>query len=184
MKKRKLNRLQGYDYSRDGYYFVTVCTYNRFEWFGKIENKEMQSNKYAGVIWACWHDLPNHYQNVRLDEFVVMPNHIHGIIIIDNVGNGFKPFPTIGRSVNAPKNHGLSEIMRGFKTFSSRKINEMTINDGKFRWQKSFHDRIIRGEQSLDRIRAYIHNNPLQWPDDAENPAGNNRGRSLQLGDL
>jgi REP element-mobilizing transposase RayT len=96
-----------------------------------------------------------------------MPNHVHGIIVIDNenvVGNGLKPFPT----------HGLSEIIRGFKTFSSRKINEEIEIDNKFQWQKSFYDHIIRDERSLDLIREYVQNNPLRWDLDRENPLSNN----------
>ncbi len=135
---------------------------NRTERFGRIENDKMTPNEYGNIVSSCWDDLPNHYANVKLDEFVVMPNHVHGIVVIENyVGNGFKPFPT---------QHGLSEIMRGFKTFSSRRINE-TINNGvKFHWQKSFYDKIIRDEKSLDDIRKYIRGNPLKWEFDSENP--------------
>ena len=82
-------------------------------------------------------------------------------MIENNVGNGLKPFPT---------RHGLSEIMRGFKTFSSRRINEAINNGTKFRWQKSFYDHIIRDEKSLNDVRAYIMENPLKWEFDKENP--------------
>ena len=157
-----MTRLRGYDYARGGYYFVTVCTHNRAEWFGRIENGNMTPNEYGNIVSSCWDDLLSHYANVKLDEFVVMPNHVHGIIVIENnVGNGLKPFPT---------QHGLSEIMRGFKTFSSRRINE-TINNGiKFHWQKSFYDKIVRDEKSLDDIRKYIRENPFKWESDSENP--------------
>jgi REP element-mobilizing transposase RayT len=161
-KIRKHNRLPGYDYSQNGYYFITVCTQGRIEWFAEVGNDKIILNGYGEILQKCWHDLPIHYKNIKLDEFVIMPNHIHVIIIIDNgnVGNGLKPFPT---------NHGLSEIVRGLKTFSSRKINE-TINDGvNFRWQKSFYDHVIRDEISLNRIREYIRNNPALWDDDIEN---------------
>jgi REP element-mobilizing transposase RayT len=173
MRERKTNRLRNYDYSQNGYYFVTVCTRNKEPWFGKINNGEMTLNENGKIIPQCWYDLPNHYLNCSLDSFIVMPNHIHGIIVISNentVGNGFKPFP----------NHGLSEIMRGFKTFSSRKINAAgngskpfpTIdakNIDSFQWQKSFFDHIIRNEESLNRIRQYIMYNPLKWELDIEN---------------
>ncbi len=114
MRERKLNRLGGYDYSKEGHYFVTVCAHNREEWFGKIDNGKMELNENGVIVLNCWCDLPNHYANVKLDAFVVMPNHFHGIAVIqNNVGNGLKPFPT--------KLHGLSEFIRAFKTFSSRK---------------------------------------------------------------
>ena len=99
-----------------------------------------------------------------------MPNHIHGIIFLEevvsrNVGDGFKPSPT-------QKAHGLSEIIRGFKTFSARKINVLNSSEGKhFHWQRSFYDHIIRDERALENIREYILHNPLKWKTDAENPA-------------
>jgi putative transposase len=167
---RKPNRLQEYDYSQNGYYSITVCTQGRREWFGNIENDTIKLNEYGKIVMECWHDLPAHYMNIKLDVFTVMPNHVHGIIVIVGnglkqrmcVGNGLKPFPTI-------KMHGLSEIIRGFKTFSSRRINEKIKNRQNFRWQKSFYDHIIRNELSLNRIREYIVHNPQQWATDIEN---------------
>jgi REP element-mobilizing transposase RayT len=129
---------------------------------GEIKDGTMISTQYGEIVSRCWEDLSDHYGNVKLDAFVVMPNHVHGIVVIDyHVGNGFKPFPT--------KRHGLSEIMRGFKTFSSRRINERLNGNGRFQWQKSFHDHIIRGERDLTRVREYIMNNPLKWEEDIEN---------------
>ena len=167
MIKRKPNRLRDYDYSQDGYYFITICTRGRKEFFGNIREGKLDLNRYGETVNQGWYDLPRHYPNGSLDSFVIMPNHVHGIIVIDNenvVGNGLKPFPT----------HGLSEIIRGFKTFSSRKINEEIEIDNKFQWQKSFYDHIIRDERSLDLIREYIQNNPLKWDLDRENPLSKN----------
>ncbi|MDD5567618.1 MAG: transposase [Candidatus Omnitrophica bacterium] len=170
MDQRKPNRLKGYDYSQNGYYFVTICTYGRQEWFGKISNGDMELNTNGCIVSACWNDLPNHYRNVELDEFIVMPNHVHGIIGINNVGNGLKPFPTTDQLIpSKTKNHGLSEIIRGLKTFSSRRINGTIESGNKFHWQKSFYDHIIRNELSLNRIREYIVNNPRNWNEDEEN---------------
>ena len=162
MIKRKPNRLRDYDYSRDGYYFVTVCTRGRKEFFGDIREAKIDLNRYGEIVNQCWRDLPRHYSNCSLDSFVIMPNHIHGIIVIDNgnvVGNGLKPFPT----------HGLPEIVRGFKTFSSRRINEEMKMDNKFQWQKSFYDHIIRDDKSLENLRQYIIYNSLKWEWDVEN---------------
>ncbi|MBX3043464.1 MAG: hypothetical protein KIT33_05120 [Candidatus Kapabacteria bacterium] len=94
MFNRKRNRLKDFDYSNDGYYFVTICTQNREEFFGKIKNGKMILNEYGAIVEKCWFDLPNHYKNCLLDEFIIMPNHIHGIVIIENynVWNGLKPF--------------------------------------------------------------------------------------------
>jgi putative transposase len=158
--ERKPNRLKKFDYSSAGYYFVTICVHNRLCCFGDIIKGEMILNNYGKILKNCWLDLPNHYKNLELDEFIVMPNHFHGIARITPVGNGLKPFPT--------KIHGLSEMIRGFKTFSSRKINALKQID--FSWQKSFYDHIIRTGESLDKIRGYIQNNPKQWKLDNLNP--------------
>ncbi len=167
-KQRKLNRWQGYDYSMPGYYYITICTYNRIQHFGEIIDGKMVLNDLGKIVNECWFDLPKHYKHCRLDEFVIMPNHVHGIIEIINdeyfktavpVGNGFKPFPTM---------QGLSEVVRGFKTFSSRKINEVQKNIY-FQWQKSFYDRVIRKGDDLYSIRYYIQQNPVRWPKDRNN---------------
>jgi REP element-mobilizing transposase RayT len=163
--KRKQIRLRDYDYSQNGYYFVTVCTRDRKDFFGDIKEGKANLNRYGETVNQCWRDLPRHYRNCSLDSFVIMPNHVHGIILIDNgevVGNGLKPFPT----------HGLPEIIRGFKTFSSRKINEKIMIYNRFQWQKSFYDHVIRNERSLENLRQYIMYNPLKWELDIENRAG------------
>jgi hypothetical protein len=97
MRERKQTRLKNYDYSQHGYYFVTICAQNREQWFGKVEKGEMILNPYGKIVNECWDDLPEHYAHCSLDSLVIMPNHVHGIIVIDNdktVGNGLKPFPT------------------------------------------------------------------------------------------
>ncbi len=145
MRNRKLNRLKNYDYSKGGYYFVTICTKDRKDFFGRVKEEKMNLNHYGEIVNQCWFELPKHYLNCSLDSFVTMPNHVHGIIVIDNekiVGNGLKPFPT----------HGLSEIVRGFKTFSSRRINEIK-EENHFQWQKSFYDHVIRNKTSLNNLR-------------------------------
>lgn len=173
-KERKLNRWQGFDYSFPGYYFVTICTKGRQSWFGEVADNEMKLNEMGKIVEQCWLDLPNHYINCRLDYFVIMPNHFHGIIeIFENenyfaptdVGNGLKPFPTT---------HGLSEIVRALKTFSSRGINKIQ-NNFHFSWQKSFHDRVIRDENELSIKREYIFCNPGKWAEDRNNPLNNDK---------
>ncbi|MCK4800223.1 transposase [Candidatus Parcubacteria bacterium] len=167
---RQSMRLENYDYSQDGYYFTTICAKNKIECFGEIIDGKMVLNECGEIVKKCWYDLPNHYHNCRLDEFIIMPNHNHGIIIIDNsvVGTGLKPVRTKPIPTGA-KQYSLSEIIRGFKTFSSRKINEQNVNLI-FRWQSRFYDHIIRNEKSLDKIREYIVNNPLKWELDRNNP--------------
>jgi len=107
--RRRSIRLKGYDYSQEGAYFVTICTHNRECILGEVANGEVLLNEFGKIVESAWFDLPKHYRNVELDAFVVMPNHVHGIIFIvgaDHVGAGLKPAPTGG--------YALSEVVRGF----------------------------------------------------------------------
>jgi REP-associated tyrosine transposase len=167
---RRSIRLKEYDYSQSGAYFVTVCAWKEECLFGEIKNGEMLLNKYGGIVRNCWDDLPNHYQHAQLDEFVIMPNHVHGIIVL-KVGAGFKPAPT--------KQYGLPEIVRAFKAFSSRRINDIRDTCGISIWQRNYYERIIRGEKDLHSIREYIRYNPLKWEEDEENP--NLKGRNGRI---
>jgi REP element-mobilizing transposase RayT len=158
--------LRDYDYSRAGAYFVTICSWQRECLFGEISAGEMRLNDFGSIAFATWIDLPNHYRHIELDAFVVMPNHVHGLIVIsdEEARAGLKPAPT-------DKWHGMSEIVRGFKTFSSRRINESRHNPGCPVWQRDYYDRAIRDGNELTRARAYIVNNPVKWEHDRENPA-------------
>lgn len=160
LSKRKKNRWEHYNYSNAGYYFVTICVQDRICNLGTVTENGMDLNEYGKIVQHCWTDLPNHYVNCTLDSYQIMPNHIHGIIIIQPLRDGYKPSPT--------DDHGLSEIIRGFKTFSSKNINK--ISPAKFAWQRSYYDHVIRKEESLDKIRQYIVNNPKQWELDELNP--------------
>ena len=160
--RRKSIRLKEYDYSQAGTYFVTICTQDRECLFGQIVDENMILNENGKIVLSCWNDLPNHYSHVRLDAFQIMPNHVHGIIFI--VGAGFKPAPT------PTKRHGLPEIVRAFKTFSARRINESRRTPGESIWQRNYYNRIIRNEDELNRIREYIIDNPLKWDLDNDNP--------------
>jgi len=128
----------------------------------------MALNEYGKILNHCWFDLLNHYHNCCLNEFVIMPSHMHGIIeinnFLDSVGTGLKPVPTNENKLP----YSLSEIIRGLKTFSSRKINELNIKLN-FHWQRSIYDRIIRNEKELVNIQNYILSNPLNWKNDRNN---------------
>jgi putative transposase len=153
---RRSIRLQGYDYSQAGAYFVTICTQNRECLFGDIVNGGMRLNEAGRVVESVWDGLPGHYAHVELDAMVIMPNHFHGIIVL-------APTPAAVR-------HGLSEIVRALKTFSSRRINEMRQSTGAKLWQRNYWEHIVRNEPELNRIREYIHNNPAQWELDKLHP--------------
>ncbi len=172
---RRSIRLRDYDYSQAGAYFVTICVLQRECIFGEIVDGEMIMNEMGRIVLATWTDLPNHYKHIILDEYMVMPNHVHGIIDIigagldavgpglDMVGAGLKPAPT-------EKQHALPEIIRRFKTFSSRRINVFRNKPGCSVWQRNYYERIIRNENELSRAREYVVNNPLKWELDKENP--------------
>jgi len=165
LRTRKPTRQKGIDFTRPGFYFVTICTKEKEEILGKVVGENMEANDYGRIVKECWLDLPNHYRCCRLHEFVVMPNHVHGIVEIvrgSDVGAGLQP----ARSFPNPAS--LSEIIRAFKTFSSRAINQK-YPDGLFQWQRSFHDRVIRDKGELTAIGRYIVENPRHWPDDEEN---------------
>lgn len=126
-KTRKDLRLEGYDYSRPGFYFVTICTQDKIEWFGKVVDEKMVLNNNGLICQTCWFDLPNHYKNVKCDAFIVMPNHIHAIIQIIRRDEDYHA-----------KRHGLPEIVRGFKSFTSKNVNQTLSKFEKFFWQRSF----------------------------------------------
>ena len=170
--QRRSVRLAGYDYAEARAYFVTICTQGHVCLFGEIVDGQMRMNALGQIVQKAWHDLPNHYGRVELDAFVVMPNHIHGIIMLTPVGAGFKPaFPGTGKARNAPNRHGLGEIVRAFKTFSCRQVNKFPRMQGASLWQRSYYDHIIRNERALNHIRRYVIENPLRWTHDRENPA-------------
>lgn len=166
-------RLNGYDYSADGAYYITICTKNREHIFGEIINGKLTASKQAKICSDCWLDLSNHYSNCILDTFVIMPDHVHMIIIIQNndnkrdnyaedfrrrpclAGAGFKPAPSASYSI--------SEIIRGFKTFTARKINDWQNTPGEPFWQSRFYDCIIKNEHQLNCVRQYIIDNPVNW---------------------
>jgi REP element-mobilizing transposase RayT len=161
MHNRKPNRLKYYYYSNGGGYFVTICTKDRINHFGEIQNGEMILNEYGKIAKEQWLLLQKQYEYVLLDEYCVMPNHFHGIIFIFNdvVGNG--------RDRSLQKIKSLSSLVGAFKTTSSKLIHQ--VGNISFKWQKSFYDRIIRSQKELNNIWNYIHYNPLEWEWDAEN---------------
>ncbi|MBR5982674.1 MAG: transposase [Bacteroidales bacterium] len=160
---RRTIRLKEYDYSNNGLYYVTICTKDRECLFGEITDGKMNVNVYGEILESVWNGLPSHYPNVVLHEHIVMPDHFHAIIQIDNernVGAGFKPAPT--DAGQPPRKHGLSEIVRALKTFSSRKINDLRQTQGTPVWQRNYYEHIIRDGDEYSQIANYIMENPLR----------------------
>ena len=147
---RKKLRLENYDYSSDGYYFVTICTHNREKLFGKItnDNNTVELNPVGKIVDYHIRNIEKHYENIRIDKYTVMPNHIHLIVVI---GCNFE--------LNSTRNPNLSYIIGLFKSGVAKEI-------GKSVWQKRFHDHVIRNEKTYLKIWEYIDTNPLKWKQD------------------
>jgi len=142
---------------------VTVCVKDRVKRFGEVKDGRMMLNEYGEMVNRYWGEIPGHYKDVALDQFVVMPNHVHGIIIIVGTIVGTEQCSVPMKCV---KRVSISRVIKSFKDIT---IKQMRSRYGVyFSWQRSFHDHIIRGEGDLTRIREYIRNNPLKWEEDVE----------------
>lgn len=164
MKQRKQNRLQVYDYSNTGWYYVTICTKDHKNYLGKIENQKMVLNDIGKTVVEYWNNIELLHKNIEIDYYVIMPNHIHGIIIIDdaNVGDAKFASPTFVTKSDDRTKMELCKLIQQFKRAVTLKIKSFNKNST-FRWQRSFYDRIIRNEKELYNIRNYIDQNPLKW---------------------
>ena len=173
---RQSIRVQGYDYSQAGAYFVTVVTHQRECLFGKIENGEMILNELGKIADECWRAIPEHFPFVELGMHVIMPNHMHGMIVIraddSGIGRGaamLRPYDDDGNphKVNVkPRSSGA--IIRSYKSTVSYRINKEYNATGI--WSRNYHEHIIRNEHEMDNIWRCIESNPAQWDDDDENP--------------
>ncbi len=177
-------RLQGWDYGSNAVYFVTICTKDRECFFGEIvetqnfasqQQPTMQFSPIGKIANDYWLEIPKHFPFVKLDEFVTMPNHVHGIIIIDKrdddgdrrdakfcVSTGEQTQPS-STNTFGPQSKNLASIIRGYKSAVKKYA---TINNINFAWQSRFHDHIIRDNQSFNNISNYIINNPGNWAQD------------------
>ncbi|WP_413175267.1 transposase [Anabaena azotica] len=173
---RRSIRLKGYDYSQEGAYFVTICTHNRERLFGNIINSQMELNEYGHAVVEGWLKTPELRPNVELDEFIVMPNHLHGIIIICRGVLQYAPTTEsmpISNSLLRSPSQTIGAIVRGFKGAVTKQINQMRDLPETPIWQRNYYESIISTENDLHRTREYIINNPAQWDLDEENPANN-----------
>lgn len=176
-RHRRSIRLQGFDYSGPGAYFVTICTQGRTCLFGDVVDSKIRLNDAGTMVEKCWLAIPLHFPDVILDEFVVMPNHIHGIVVIKDGVVGAKNFSPLRnnnadvRGLRSPSKT-IGSVIRGFKIGVTKWFREGRGADNV--WQRNYYEHIIRDEESLNRIRQYIHENPMQWAYDRENPAAIN----------
>ncbi len=170
-------RLPDYDYSQSGAYFVTICVQNRECIFGEVANGRVNLSPFGEIAQRFWTQIAERYPDVELGEFVVMPNHLHGIVVIkpddsDRVLVGAihelplqqQPRRKQRRKMLLPK------IIGWFKMNSAKQINELRWMPGELVWQRNYFEHVIRSDEKLNKIREYIIANPEQWENDPENP--------------
>ena len=160
---RRSIRLKGYDYAQSGAYFVTIVTQGRIPHFGEILDGEMLLNDTGLSVALAWEWLATRYPHVKLDEYVVMPNHLHGIIVMADTGRGGSQTAPTGRKP-------LGRLVAAFKTVTTKQLNLVQGTPGQLLWQRNFYEHVIRNDDEMDRVREYIIGNPLQWEIDTENP--------------
>lgn len=201
--KRRSVRLKDYDYKSNGAYFITICTFKKDCLFGDIADGSVQLSEYGRIVereWTRTHDLR---QNVHIDEFVVMPNHFHGILLIDDndhVGamrclarfEKANKRQTNKRATHCGENWAthriaptinagtIGSIVGQFKSIAAKQINRLRNSPGLPIWQRNYYEHIIRSENELHVIRKYIVDNPLKWDLDNENPSNTNFGAKAQ----
>jgi REP element-mobilizing transposase RayT len=165
-------RLKGYDYSQEGAYYVTIVTWRRDFLFGEIVNQEMMLSKRGQIADACWREIPNHFPHVELGAYVIMPNHMHGIIFIKDGRRGaIYRAPTDDANIEKfgePVKGSLPTIIRTYKAAVTRLIGRELNETGI--WQRNYYDHIIRDEKDLQNKTDYIEANPRLWDEDDENP--------------
>ncbi|MFH1943097.1 MAG: transposase [bacterium] len=180
---RRSIRLKGYDYSQPGAYFITVCSQNRECIFGTIQDDKMILNRFGQVVEEKWNNIPKHFPHTRNDTLGVMPNHIHGIIFIIDLGAkhsmpNFSCYsnntilnasPLQGRP-RGTKSGSLSANMQNYLSVTTRKINQLRRTPGAQLWQRNYYKHIIRNEKDLNKIREYIIHNALKWELDRNHP--------------
>ena len=164
---RRSVRLKEYDYSQPGAYFVTVCSWLRGFIFGEIINGKMELNEYGMVLKQEWLNINNGRNNIDLDQFVVIPNHMHGIVVI-NPG-GVLQYAPADNALRSPS-QTIGSIIRKYKSTTTRQINIIRSTPGMPVWQRNYFEHILRNEIELNNIWKYIRNNPVRWAFDKDNP--------------
>jgi len=165
---RRTIRLRDHDYSSGGTYFVTICTHERECLFGDVIDGEMRCNGAGLVVQEEWRLTAALREYVVLDEFIVMPNHFHAVLAIDERGTARRA-PAL-ESFAAPVVGSLATVIRSFKSAVTKRINHLRDNPGTPVWQRNYYERVIRDERELNSIRQYIDDNPAKWEQDENHP--------------
>lgn len=167
---RRSIRLKEFDYTTPWWYYVTICTDGHKYSFGKIRNGKMELNLFGKIADECWRNISKHFQQVELDYYVIMPNHIHGIVIINGRGTACRALTNANRDntdndelFGKPVKGSLPTIIRSYKSAVTKRINEIKKAAGGIVWQRNYYEHVIRNEKELYNIRRYIEQNPLKW---------------------
>ncbi|HLE25659.1 MAG TPA: transposase [Thermodesulfobacteriota bacterium] len=179
MRHRRSIRLKDYDYSQEGVYFATICIQNRQCLLGYVQDGTMFLSHAGEMVKSVWMDLPNRFDHILLVEFVVMPNHIHGIIIIHRRGEScIRPNSSMGDQKDRPygtEPDSIGRIIQAFKSITTNK-HIWGVREKKWPafpnrlWQRNYYEHIVRNEKELHNLREYVANNPTNWAEDEENP--------------
>ena len=179
---RRSIRLKDYDYSQSGAYFITICTHNRECLFGEIVNVGMILNEFGKIAWEEWDNNAKIRKNLVQDEYVVMPNHVHGILFIldeNDIGATRRVAPT--ERLSGLASGSIGAIIGQFKSIVTKRVNSIRGTPGLDIWQRNYHEHVIRDKDELLEIREYIANNPIRWAEDENNPINIKEGKP-QLG--
>ncbi|HKY84064.1 MAG TPA: transposase [Anaerolineales bacterium] len=171
---RRSIRLRGFDYRDGGGYFVTICTFRRACVLAEIEAGRVRLTAVGGVVESVWRTLPGFFPHVDLDAYVVMPNHLHGILVLRDTHRAKHPPQADASPLHGSRPRGttagsLSAIVQAFKALTTRRVRSITRMERIHLWQPGFYDRVVRDEEEFNRIRRYIEENPLRWALDREN---------------
>ncbi|MEW6568022.1 MAG: transposase [Chloroflexota bacterium] len=169
---RRSMRLKDYDYAQSGAYFVTICARQRECLFGEIAEGTMRLNNLGRIVEEEWLRSGFIRQEIELDEFVIMPNHLHGIVVITSVSpvGATGRSPLLHRAASGPAPRSLGSFIAGFKAAATARINATRRTPGGPVWQRNYYEHVIRDDADLLRIRQYILDNPTAWDMDEENP--------------
>ena len=182
---RRSIRLPHYNYGQAGAYFVTICTYKKQCWFGDVKRGEMQLNLIGQIVVQEWLKSSAIRQEIELDEWVLMPNHLHGIVWIQDqdqeMGDRIEELNQEGLHRKPLQSRSLGSFINGFKCSVTRRVNLIRYHSDLPFWQRNYYESIIRDETHLINIKEYIRNNPQNWEDDAENPHNSSEWQKMLI---
>jgi REP element-mobilizing transposase RayT len=159
---RRSIRLRNYPYAERGFFFITICTHEKRCTLGKIANYEIALSKIGQIAEKCWREIPLHFPTAKLDQYTIMPNHLHGIVIIskdESAPTLDTPFERFGKPIRG----SLPTIIRSFKSAVTKRVHELGENGSLPVWQRNYFEHVIRNQDSLNKIRNYIWENPIHW---------------------